>query len=178
LVTIVRISEQRSPFNAIDSFVEQQCFGRKRDEVTKPRQHGQVRIPKTQGSEKIARDRAGLFAASVGFGAERIEDIKTAVSEASLNAIEHALTPDPSETILIEFEAGEGDMQVSVSSKGQPFVPSEVKPDIGRKLQGKDRPRGWGLFLIRQLADKVEFDSENDRTTVRMKFQLKPEHKP
>jgi serine/threonine-protein kinase RsbW len=145
--------------------------------VTKPKQHGQVRIPKTPGAEKIARDRAGSFAASIGFGADRIEDIKTAVSEASLNAIEHAICHDPSATVLVEFDAGEDGMQVSVSSEGQPFVPSDVKPDIRKKLEGKDRPRGWGLFLIRQLADEVEFDSDGKGTTVRMKFLLKPKHR-
>ncbi len=126
----------------------------------------------------MARARAELFAGSMGFSPDRVEDIKTAVGEASLNAIEHAAPHDPSDTVLVRFEFERGELAVAVSSKGAPFVPSEGKPDIKTKIEGRDRPRGWGLFLIRSLADKFEITSENEITIVRMKFLLKNRGKP
>ncbi len=112
------------------------------------------------------------LAISMGFSPEKIEDIKTAVGEACLNAIEHASSVDPTDTVLIRYDCGAGAMEISVSSKGAPFVPSDVKPDIEAKIEGRDRPRGWGLFLIRQLADEVKFDSISNVTIVRMKFLI------
>lgn len=135
--------------------------------------HDEMLIPKKIGSEKSARERAGLLAASMGFPANRIEDIKTAVGEATLNAIEHASSQDSSDTVIVQFDSKGGELEVGVSSKGVPFIPSDIKPDIKAKIEGRDRPRGWGLFLIRALADTFEINNENEFTTVRMKFLLK-----
>ena len=132
----------------------------------------EVRIPVILGSEKIARERSASFAAAVGFGEDRIEDIKTAVSEASLNAIEHAAPGDPLDEVVVQFSGDQDGMQIAVMNKGVPFVPKAGKPDIKDKIEGNDRPRGWGLFLIRELADEVEFRNENNVTTVTMKFLL------
>jgi serine/threonine-protein kinase RsbW len=140
--------------------------------VTKPISHDELRIPKTPDAEKVVRKRVQSLAASMGFLPEKIEDILTAVGEATLNAIEHSSRGDPTDTILIRFSSEPGAMEISVSSKGAPFVPSYVKPDIKAKIEGRDRPRGWGLFLIRQLADEVEYSSDNNVTTAKMKFLL------
>ncbi len=138
--------------------------------MTKSGRTEEVRIPKILGSEKIARERAAMFAAAIGFDADRIEDIKTAVGEATLNALEHARTDDPSDAVMLTMDNSGEVLEVSIASKGQAFLSAGEKPDIKAKIEGMDRPRGWGLFLIRQLSDQVEFESDNIRTTVRMKF--------
>jgi serine/threonine-protein kinase RsbW len=132
----------------------------------------EVRIPAVLGSEKIVRERTGAFAVKAGFGAERIEDIKTAVGEAALNAIEHGLSRDPSGMVIIRLESDREGIRITVSNKGRPFVPPDAKPDIKDKIEGKDRPRGWGLFLIKQLADDVSVKHEDGVTTIAMKFCL------
>ena len=140
--------------------------------MTKPALNEDLRIPKIPVSEMIARERAATFALAMGFGTDQIEDIKTAVSEASLNAIEHAKSDDSTDAVLIQFRVHPDSLGVSVSSKGMQFVPSETKPDIKDKIEGRDRPRGWGVYLIRKLADEVEFTNEYGVTTVRMRFLL------
>jgi serine/threonine-protein kinase RsbW len=132
----------------------------------------EVRIPAVLGSEKIVRERAGAFAGVAGFGAERIEDIKTAVSEATLNAIEHGMSHDPSGMVIIRLESDREGMRITVSNKGRPFVAPDVKPDIKDKIEGRDRPRGWGLYLIKELADDVAIKNENGVTTITMNFLL------
>ena len=146
--------------------------------MTKPTTQGEIRIPKTLGAEKEARERVRLLGGSMGFSEERIEDIMTAVGEACLNAIEHGSSGDPTDTVLVRFDPGPGALEVLVSSKGAPFAFSYVEPDIRMKIEGNDRPRGWGLFLIRRLADGVEISSEGDVTTVKMKFLLQPKQRP
>ena len=140
--------------------------------MTKPQRTEEVRIPKVLGSEKKARYRAASFAAEIGFAADRIEDIKTAVSEASLNAIEHSARGGSLEGVLVRIVGEQDGMQISVSSEGLPFVPSDTKPDIKDKIEGKDRARGWGLYLIQALADEVEVDNKSGVNTVTMRFVL------
>ena len=56
----------------------------------------QLCIPSVLGWERVAVDLAASVARQMGFPSERVEDIKTAVSEATLNAIEHGNRLDAS----------------------------------------------------------------------------------
>ena len=52
--------------------------------------------------------------------------------------------------------------------KGKGFDESKVKiPKIEEKI-GSDYKRGWGLQLIKELMDTVEFESSSEGTTVTM----------
>lgn len=138
--------------------------------------HEEIRIPKIIGSERTAIRHAAAFARSVGFREERIEDIKTAVGEAALNAIEHASPKDSDDIVFVRFWIKRGALKVSVSSKGRPFTHSNEKPDIRAKIEGKDRPRGWGMYMMKELADIVEFGSDNEFTFVTLTFRLRHAH--
>ncbi len=67
----------------------------------------ELHIPNILGFEKVAMDFVASAAKNMGFSGQRIEDLKTAVSE----------------------------------------------------IEGKDKPRGWGIFLIKNLMDEVKFES-------------------
>ena len=49
----------------------------------------EVRLPSRMGYEKVAMSTASAVAKLMGFREDRIEDLKTAVAEACINAIEH-----------------------------------------------------------------------------------------
>ena len=49
----------------------------------------EVRLPSRLGYEKVAMSTAAAVAKLMGFPEDRIEDLKTAVAEACINAIEH-----------------------------------------------------------------------------------------
>ena len=49
----------------------------------------EVRLPSRLGFEKVAMSTASAVAKLMGFREERIDDLKTAVAEACINAIEH-----------------------------------------------------------------------------------------
>jgi serine/threonine-protein kinase RsbW len=116
----------------------------------------ELHIPNAFGSEKVAMEAAASVARQVGFSRDRIEDLKTAVSEACLNAIEHGNRMDASVRVGIRLVAGASQLQVTVRDQGEGFGPVP-QPDIDAKIAGREPARGWGIFLIKNLVNEVQF---------------------
>lgn len=122
----------------------------------------EVSLPNKCGHERIAMESSASFAKIVGFKQERIEDLKTAVSEACLNAIEHGNRGRPDARVVVTMSFKENIFSVSVRDEGEGMSegisePGE-KPDIEKKIENSERPRGLGIFLIKELMDQVEFN--------------------
>ena len=133
-------------------------------------------LPSQLGWERAAMDLAASVARRMGFPADRIEDIKTAVSEATTNAIEHG-NKDHSEQKVLVMLAPEGErLQINITDHSDtPFPDSDGKaPSIEEKLAGLSNTRGWGMFLIKELVDEVEFSSSGSGNQVRMVVHLRP----
>jgi serine/threonine-protein kinase RsbW len=117
----------------------------------------ELHIPSVMGYEKIAMECAASMAKKMGFTEDRIEDLKTAVAEACLNAIEHGNKMDTSTRVGITLTAEESRLQVSVKDEGK-GIDQVPTPSIESKIEGKDHPRGWGIFLIKSLVNEVTFE--------------------
>ena len=78
------------------------------------------------------------------------------LSEAISNSILFGAGGDPARRIRIEAELGDATIRLEVTDDGPGFNPGEV-PDPTLP-DGLARPIGRGLFLIRNLADRVEFN--------------------
>ena len=63
-------------------------------------------VPSILGFEKVAMDSAASIAKMMKFPHERVEDLKTAVAEACLNAIEHGNKADASTKVSITLTIG------------------------------------------------------------------------
>ena len=97
---------------------------------------------------------------------EQSAEINMALIEACLNAFEHSKTKDE---IYVEFIVDKESLTIKVMDKGVGFDASKVKiPKIEKKLKSK-RKRGWGLKLINELMDSVEWESSEKGTIVTMK---------
>jgi serine/threonine-protein kinase RsbW len=118
----------------------------------------ELHIPSVMGYEKIAMECAASMAKKMGFTENRIEDLKTAVAEACLNAIEHGNKMDTSTKVGITLTVEESKLQVLVKDQGKGLDKVTV-PNIENKIEGKDQPRGWGIFLIKRLMNEVTFES-------------------
>ena len=121
-------------------------------------------------------DLAASVARRMGFPPDRIEDIKTAVSEATTNAIEHGNKGDAEQKVLIVL-APEGErLEIAVKDQSSTPFPSGGAPAplIEDKLAGLSNSRGWGMFLIKELVDEVEFTSSGAGNQVRMVVHLRP----
>jgi len=117
----------------------------------------ELHIPSVMGNEKIAMECAASMAQKMGFTEDRIEDLKTAVAEACVNAMEHGNKMDTSTKVGITLTAEESRLQVTVKDEGK-GVGEIDSPSIERKIEGKDKTRGWGIFLIKSLMNEVKFE--------------------
>jgi serine/threonine-protein kinase RsbW len=106
------------------------------------------------------------IARRVNFGPEAINQIKTALIEACINAAEHSLSPD--RKIYQRFRVENDRLVVTVASRG--VVPASLAGQNGHDVRDEkeDGRRGWGLKLIQTLMDEVEFERVDDGTQLRM----------
>jgi anti-sigma regulatory factor (Ser/Thr protein kinase) len=131
-------------------------------------------LPGADGNERIAMDRVAEAVAPLGLDAARLERLKTAVSETAMNAIEYGSRSDPAVPVEIEVVIGGGDLVVRITDRALsgPISGTE-EPDLDAKLAGTQKPRGWGLFLIRHMVDAMEVTSAADgRQTVALTLHL------
>jgi len=114
------------------------------------------------GYERVAMACAAAFAKMMGFSDERIEDLKTVVAEAAINAIQHGNKDRPDEKVAISMNFKDGALHIAVADHGGGIKDLPPKPDIDRIIEKLDPPTGFGTFLIKQLADEVEFNEMTD----------------
>lgn len=118
----------------------------------------EISLPSELGYEVIARDAIASFAHNLGFSYDRIDDMKTALSEACINAIEHGnlLEPDLRVDIICTYEHGQ--LLIEVHDHGlKHHKPDKTIRTIEEKLAGLGPMRGMGLMLIQALADESHF---------------------
>jgi serine/threonine-protein kinase RsbW len=117
----------------------------------------EVRLPSRLGFEKVAMSTAASVAKLMGFREERIDDLKTAVAEACINAIEHGNRLNEKLSVGVVLSAGTDALEVKVMDDGKGMKSLPIKPDIDRKMHGEEDPRGMGMFLIQALVDEAEW---------------------
>jgi serine/threonine-protein kinase RsbW len=133
----------------------------------------EVSLPNKLGYERIAMQCSASFAKIVGFLPERIEDLKTAVSEACLNAMEHGNKCHPDKRVIISMNYHDDVFSVTVADEGEGIEELPEEPDIEEKIENMQTPRGLGMFLIKSLVDQVEFNKmTNEGHMVRMEIKL------
>jgi serine phosphatase RsbU (regulator of sigma subunit)/anti-sigma regulatory factor (Ser/Thr protein kinase) len=135
----------------------------------------ELQIPSRLGYEKIAMDAAADVARLMGFADERIEDLKTAVAEACINAMEHGNKFDETLSVGIIFSKGTDSLEVKVVDTGTKPLGQVAVPDIDKKMQEQEQPRGMGMFLIESLVDEVEWgNTPRSGNFARMVIRLRP----
>ena len=117
----------------------------------------EVRLPSEMGFEKVAMATAAGMAGLMGFSQDRIEDLKTAVAEACINAIEHGNQLNQALPVGVILSSSEDELEVRVMDDGNGVQQSPQAPDIDRKMMGEEDPRGMGMFLIQALVDEAEW---------------------
>jgi len=121
----------------------------------------ELRLPSRLGFEKVAMGTAANVAKLMGFSEARTEDLKTALSEAIINAIEHGNKLQESLAVVVIMTLDASSLEIKVVDKGKGVTRTVSRPDIEAKIKGDEPTRGLGLFLIEQLVDEVEYVSES-----------------
>lgn len=134
-------------------------------------------IPMGEETELIAAHTVEQIARRFNFQTEAINQIKTALIEACINATEHSLSTD--RKIYQRFRLENDRLVVTVSSRGVVLPENQLETTAlersksnGQGENSKER-RGWGLRLIRTLMDEVEFERVDDGTRLRMTKYLR-----
>ena len=137
----------------------------------------EVRLPSRLGFEKVAMSTAASVAKLMGFREERIDDLKTAVAEACINAIEHGNRLNEKLSVGVVLSAGTDALEIKVMDDGKGMKTLPIKPDIDRKMHGEEDPRGMGMFLIQALVDEAEWvvGSNGKGSYVRLVIRLDKE---
>lgn len=95
-------------------------------------------------------------------------NILIAVTEAVNNAIIHGNKQNPEKTFSVIFNPGEDRLVFSVEDQGDGFdfnnLPDPTDPE------NLEKPNGRGVFLMKNLADKIEF--ENNGRKVNISFKI------
>ena len=125
-------------------------------------------IPGEEGNERLAMDRVAAAVADLGLAPARLERLKTAVSEAAMNAIEYGSQGRADVPVDIVVETTAEAIVVRITDRAlSGAVPDDAEaPDIERKLAGDQKPRGWGLFLIKNMVDSMDVTSDGTTQTV------------
>jgi serine/threonine-protein kinase RsbW len=123
----------------------------------------ELSFPSELGYEKIARDTVAAFARRLGFDQERIEDLKTALGEACINAIEHGNRRTPGLSVDVVCMCEEGRLTIEVHDRGlNRYEDCGPLASIEKKLNGLAPLRGMGLMMIAQLVDEAGFTDSSD----------------
>jgi serine/threonine-protein kinase RsbW len=138
----------------------------------------QVRLPSELGFEKVAMSTAASMAALMGFSEDRIEDLKTAVAEACINAIEHGNQLNSGLTVGVVLSTSEDRLEIKVIDDGAGVMKTaQHAPDIDRKVHGEEDARGMGMFLIQALVDEAEwYKGPPGKSFVRLVIRLDKEN--
>jgi serine/threonine-protein kinase RsbW len=136
-------------------------------------QNIEITLPNQLGYERIAMASAESYAKMLGLAPERIEDLKTIVAEAAINAMQHGNKERPDAWVKVSMTVKDNIIEITVMDQGEGFSAFLPDPNIERIVNEEDPPVGFGTFLIRQLADQVKIDKTADGASiVRMTIKL------
>ena len=134
-------------------------------------------LPGTSGNEREAMDRVAAAVGELGLPPDRLERLKTAVSEAAMNAIEYGSQGRADVPVDVEVAATPTEIVVRITDRARSGgLPTTVEaPDLERKLAGEQKPRGWGLFLIEHMVDAMEVTTDEATATQTVTLRMRRE---
>jgi serine phosphatase RsbU (regulator of sigma subunit)/anti-sigma regulatory factor (Ser/Thr protein kinase) len=130
-------------------------------------------VPSEVGAERAAVERVVRAVAALDLADSRMEQLKTAVAEGIMNAVEHGNNGRYELPVAIRVTASATELEVAVTDRGgdRP-IPDAPDPDLEAKLAGAQGPRGWGLFLIRNMVDDLRTSGDTLHHTVHLVMHL------
>jgi anti-sigma regulatory factor (Ser/Thr protein kinase) len=126
-------------------------------------------LPSAPGNERQAMQRIAEILADEHLPPLHLDRLKTAVAEATMNAMEHGNRYQPDLPVLIQVAESPSAVRVRITDHGgDRTIPETTAPDIDAKLAGLQSPRGWGLYLIRNMVDELNTSSDAIHHTVEL----------
>ena len=130
-------------------------------------------LPSEPGNELQVREEVAGIVKALGFPEERMERLKTSVAEATMNAMEHGNHYQSDLMVDVRVLTSPSALAVRIRDHGggKP-IPEPETPDLEAKLAGLQSPRGWGLFLIKNMVDDMNIEADEVHHTIELIFNL------
>jgi serine phosphatase RsbU (regulator of sigma subunit)/anti-sigma regulatory factor (Ser/Thr protein kinase) len=136
----------------------------------------ELTVPSEPGNERIAMEQVTEAIRVLNLPNKRLDQLKTAVAEATMNAMEHGNHYLPDRPVSIRVLASQAALSVRITDHGGtrtlPSDPEIEVPDIEAKLAELQTPRGWGLFLIKHMVDEMNISNDATHHTVELIMYL------
>jgi serine phosphatase RsbU (regulator of sigma subunit)/anti-sigma regulatory factor (Ser/Thr protein kinase) len=131
-------------------------------------------VPSEPGNERLAMGYIAQAVAALGLSTKRLAALKTVVAEATMNAMEHGNHYEATKPVSIQVLASRAAIAVRITDQGgAQAIPTEhTAPDLEAKLAELQSPRGWGLFLIKNLVDEMHVTSDEAHHTIELIMYL------
>jgi anti-sigma regulatory factor (Ser/Thr protein kinase) len=139
---------------------------------------GQWLLASEPGNERIAMEKVAEAVRPVHLSMARLERLKTAVAETTMNAMEHGNSYRADRPVSIQVRISKSMLSVIIGDRGGTRkLPTEPEiPDIEAKLAELQTPRGWGLFLIKNMVDDMHITSDESHHTLELILNLEGEN--
>ncbi|MCA9947163.1 MAG: SpoIIE family protein phosphatase, partial [Anaerolineales bacterium] len=125
-------------------------------------------IPSAPGNERLAMEQVAEVVADL-LPDGHLQKLKTAVAEATMNAMEHGNKYDPDKPAQLKVLVDETAVRVTITDQGGgPPLKTATHPDLEAKLAGEQSPRGWGLFLIQNMVDEMHVHQDAQQHTIEL----------
>jgi serine/threonine-protein kinase RsbW len=133
-----------------------------------------VNIPSDPIFERVVRASADELGQAIGLPADRIEDLKLAVSEAVNNAIDHGNQRQAAKLVEVIFALDNDKLEVRIRDEGA----GVDRIDFSRKIVEEQNleagmHRGFGMYLISALVDDYEVNSSQHGTVMILRLYRK-----
>jgi serine/threonine-protein kinase RsbW len=127
-------------------------------------------LPHVPDIELVAIEGLNRLSHHMGIAEAKVGEARVLVTEAIINALEHAGSSHPS--VEVEFTMTKEQLIIFVQDYGKGFEPSSVEePDIRKKIGAGSR-RGWGLKLMKTMSDDFNIESGKDGTRITLTKKL------
>ena len=134
--------------------------------MTKTNPTVELKLPIIENMELVATQTAEVVSKHMQLDNEKTSEISMALIEACINAFEHSETKSE---VFIHFIISDESLTIKVIDKGKGFDSSKISiPNIDKKLGSDEKKRGWGIMLIKELMDSVNYESNEEGTTLTM----------
>ena len=136
-------------------------------------------LPGLAGNDREAMDRVAAAVADLELPPDRVDRLKTAVSEAAMNAIEYGSHGRADVPFDVDVVVTPTDVIVRVTDRALsgPVPTDPETPVLERKLAGDQKPRGWGLFLIEHMVDAIDVSADEAAGTQTVTLRIARQEK-
>jgi anti-sigma regulatory factor (Ser/Thr protein kinase) len=131
-------------------------------------------IASAPDNERHAMEQVAAAVTAIELPPLRLERLKTAVAEATMNAMEHGNEYRTDQPVQISVRRSASALSVQIFDRGRGRSEAAETPDLLAKLEGLQTPRGWGLHLIRHMVDELHESQEDGRHVVELIVRLYP----